>query len=92
LAVFGLDRPGDVEGVDLAALEALEEGTKRVQRGGRFDEVPQISLEVDDVTVTMTVLDPDDERSAARMRAEDETPSRARLAEVEALLARELNP
>jgi len=38
------------------------------------------------------VLDPDDERSAARMRAEDETPSRARLAEVEALLARELNP
>jgi len=70
----------------------FEEGTKRVQRGGRFDEVPQISLEVDDVTVTMTVLDPDDERSAARMRAEDETPSRARLAEVEALLARELNP
>ena len=70
----------------------FEEGTKRVQRGGRFDEVPQISLEVDDVTVTMTVLDPDDERSAARMRGEDEAPIRARLAEVEALLARELNP
>ncbi len=65
-----------------------EEGTKRVQRGGRFDEVPQISLEVDDVTVTMTVLDPDDERSAARLRADDETPLRARLADVEALLAR----
>jgi len=66
----------------------FEETTKRVQRGGRFDEVPQISLEVDDVTVTMTVLDPDDERSAARVRADDETPVRARLADVEALLAR----
>jgi hypothetical protein len=66
----------------------FEEGSKRVQRGGRFDEVPQISLEVDDVTVTMTVLDPDDERSAARLRGEDEPPVRARLAEVEALLAR----
>ena len=70
----------------------FEEGTRRVQRGGRFDEVPQISLEVDDVTVTMTVLDPDDERSAARVRAEDEPPVRARLAEVEALLARSLSP
>ena len=66
----------------------FEEGTRRVQRGGRFDEVPQISLEVDDVTVTMTVLDPDDERSAARLRGADDAPSRARLAEVEALLAR----
>jgi hypothetical protein len=66
----------------------FEEGTKRVQRGGRFDEVPLISLEVDDVTVTMMVLDPDDERSAARLRGDDGTPVRARLAEVEALLAR----
>jgi hypothetical protein len=66
----------------------FEEGTKRVQRRGRFDEVPQISLEVDDVTVTMTVLDPDDERSAARVRGDDETLLRARLAEVEALLSR----
>jgi len=66
----------------------FEEGSKRVQRGGRFDEVPQIRVEVDDVTVTMTVLDPDDERSAARLRADDETPLRARLADVEALLAR----
>jgi hypothetical protein len=46
------------------------------------------ALEVDDVTVTMTVLDPDDERSAARVRGDDETPLRARLAEVEALLSR----
>ncbi|MBC8023716.1 MAG: hypothetical protein H7Y14_11385 [Burkholderiales bacterium] len=66
----------------------FEEGTRRVQRGGRFDEVPQISLEVEDVTVTLTVLDPDDERSAARLRGEDEPAVRARLADVEALLAR----
>jgi hypothetical protein len=66
----------------------FEEGAKRVQRGGRFDEVPQISLEIDDVTVTMTVLDPGDERSAARVRADDEPMVRARLAEVEALLLR----
>jgi hypothetical protein len=70
----------------------FEEGTKRVQRGGRFDEVPQVSLEIEDVIVTMTVLDPDDERSAARLRGEDETPVRARLAEVEALLARSISP
>jgi hypothetical protein len=49
------------------------------------DEVPQIALEVDDVTVTLTVLDRDDERFAARART-DETPQRARLAEVERLL------
>jgi len=70
----------------------FEEGSKRVQRGGRFDEVPQITLEVEDVTVTMTVLDPDDERSAARMRPESDPPLRARLAEVEALLERPLSP
>jgi hypothetical protein len=51
-------------------------------------EVRHGYVEVDDVTVTMTVLDPDDERSAARVRGDDETPLRARLAEVEALLSR----
>ena len=66
----------------------FEEGSKRVRRGGREDEVPQISLEVEDVTVTMTVLDLEDERSSARLRADDEPPVRARLAELEALLAR----
>ena len=65
----------------------FEEGSRRVSRGGRMDEVPQISLEVDDVTVTITVLDRGDERSASRVRADDE-PARARLTEVEALLAR----
>jgi hypothetical protein len=65
----------------------FEEGSRRVSRGGRMDEVPQISVEVEDVTVTMTVLDPDDERSGPRMRADDEMPQRARLADVERLLA-----
>lgn len=64
----------------------FEEGTKSVRRGGRVEEVPQISLEVGDETVTITVLDHDDERSGARPRADTE-PQRARLAEVEALLA-----
>ena len=65
----------------------FEEGTRSVRRGGRVDEVPQISLEVDDVTVTLTVLDRDDERSSARLRSDDEMPQRARLADVERLLA-----
>ena len=64
----------------------FEEGSKSVRRGGRLDEVPQITLEVEDVTVTLTVLDRDDERSNARPRSDDEMPQRARLAEVEALL------
>jgi hypothetical protein len=64
----------------------FEEGTRGVRRGGRLDEVPQISLEAGDATVTITVLDPDDERSSPRSRPDAE-PLRARLAEVEALLA-----
>lgn len=65
----------------------FEEGSRRVSRGGRMDEVPQISIEVDDVKVTMTVLDRDDERSGPRVRSDDELPQRARLADVERLLA-----
>jgi len=38
--------------------------------------------------VTLTVLDRDDERSAPRPRPDDEPPQRARIPEVEALLAR----
>lgn len=67
---------------------SFEEGSKRVRRGGRLDEVPQISLEVEDVIVTLTVLGRDDERSAGRSRPDAESAQRARLAEVEALLAR----
>jgi hypothetical protein len=66
----------------------FEEGSRRFRRGDRLDEVPQISLAVEDVTVTMTVLDRDDERSGARNRVDAEAPQRARLADVEALLAR----
>jgi hypothetical protein len=65
----------------------FEEGSRSLRRGGRLDSVPQISLEVEDVTVTMTVLDPDDERSAVRARSDDEPPVRARLEQVEAMLA-----
>ena len=65
----------------------FEEGTKSVRRGGRMEEVPRISLDVEDATVSITVLDPGDERSAPRHRPEGEAPQRARLDEVEALLA-----
>jgi hypothetical protein len=65
----------------------FEEGSRRVSRGGRRDEVPQISLDFEDVTVTLTVLDRDDERSGARARSDDDPPMRARLADVERLLA-----
>jgi hypothetical protein len=67
----------------------FEEGSRRIRRGERLDEVPQICLDVDDVTVTLTVLDRDDEKTPLRTRAEaGDAPSRARLADVEALLAR----
>jgi len=67
----------------------FEEGSRRIRRGERLEEVPQICLDVEDVTVTLTVLDRDDERTPLRSRAEaGDAPSRARLAEVEALLAR----
>ena len=65
----------------------FEEGTTSVRRGGRMEDVPRISLEIDDATVTLTVLDRDDERYAARSRSEDEAPLRARLEQVEAMLA-----
>jgi len=65
----------------------FEEESWRVWRGERMDEVPRILIEVEDVTVTLTVLDHDDERVAAP-RGADDAPMRARLAEVEALLTR----
>ena len=70
----------------------FEEGTTSVRRGGRMEEVPRISLEVDDATVTITVLDAGDERFAARTRSDDEAPVRARLEQVEALLAASPQP
>ena len=65
----------------------FEEGSRRMHLGDRFTEVPQIHIHVEDVPVTLTVLDRDDERAAPRARADNE-PQRARLAEVEALLGR----
>jgi predicted nucleotidyltransferase len=64
----------------------FEEGSRRLKRGDRVEEVPQLSLEVEDVTVTMLVLDPGDERSAPRARGDAQPQLRARLAEVEAML------
>ena len=64
----------------------FEEGTRRMQRGGRFEEVPQIELEVEGVPVNLTVLDLDDERVAPRSGGQSDAALRARLADVEALL------
>lgn len=63
----------------------FEEGSRRVRRGEQMDEVPRYRMEVDGIVVTLTVLDLDDERVVP---ARAEAPQRARLAEVEALLAR----
>ena len=63
----------------------FEEGSRRVRRVDGFVDLPQVHLHIEDVPVTLTVMDRDDERSAARPRADAE-PQRARLAEVEALL------
>jgi hypothetical protein len=63
----------------------FEESSKRLRRSDHWDDVPQIHLLVEDVPVTLTVLDTAHERLGARGRAEEE-PQRARLAEVEALL------
>lgn len=63
----------------------FEEGSRRVRRGEQMDEVPRYRMEVDGIVVTFTVLDLDDERVVP---ARAEAPQRARLAEVEALLAR----
>jgi hypothetical protein len=65
----------------------FEEGSRNLHRAGRLESFPQISLAVDDVTVTMTVMDLDDERSGPRQRSEDQPLQRARLEQVEALLA-----
>lgn len=70
----------------------FEEGTRSLSRGGRMEAFPQISLDVDDVTVTMTVLGRDDERSSGRARSGDEALQRARVEQVEAMLAASRSP
>ena len=77
----------DPKGLTLFLLNRryrFEEGMRRMRRGDQLLEVPQVRLEVDDVVVTLTVMDRDDERM--RGRADADVPQRARLAEVEALL------
>ena len=64
----------------------FEEGSRRMRRSDGVAEVPQIHLHVDDVPVTLTILDRDDERISVRARSDADSPQRARLAEVEALL------
>jgi hypothetical protein len=70
----------------------FEESAKRVNRGDRFEEVPQITIEYEDATVALTVLDRDDERTNPRSRSDNGGPQRARLPEVEALLAASAPP
>jgi hypothetical protein len=64
----------------------FEESTRRMRRSDRFEEVPQIELEVEGVAVNLTVLDLDDERVAPRSGGQSDPALRARLPEVEALL------
>jgi hypothetical protein len=64
----------------------FEESTRRVRRADQWEDVPQVHLLVEDVPVSLTVLDPAHERLGARGRG-DEEPQRAHLADVEALLA-----
>lgn len=71
----------------LTRRHRYEEGTRRVRRADAWVEVPQFHLEVEGIPVTLTVLDRDDERLGAKGRGEAEGAQRARLAEVEALLA-----
>ena len=66
----------------------FEESSRRVRRWDGFVEVPQVRFHVEDVPVTLTVLDRDDERVAMRARSDPDAPQRARLAEVEAMLDR----
>ena len=65
----------------------FEQAEKRVRVGDDWVDVPQFFLEVDGAPVTLAVYATGDERLAPRARPEADGPQRARLAEVEALLA-----
>lgn len=64
----------------------FEAGERRVRIADAWVDVPQMHIEVEGVPVTLSVYSLDDERIAPRARSEAEGPSRARLAEVRALL------
>ena len=65
----------------------FEMAEKRVRIGDAWADLPLVKIEVDGAPVTLTVYSRDDERVAPRPRPDSEGPARARLEEVEALLA-----
>lgn len=66
----------------------FEQAERRVRLGDGWAQVPQYFLEVDGAPVTLSVYARGEEHLAPRARSEVDGPQRARLAEVEALLAR----
>jgi hypothetical protein len=64
----------------------FESGERRVRIGDDWVLVEQVYIEVEDVPVTLSVYSLDDERIVPKPRADSEGPTRARLAEVQALL------
>jgi len=66
----------------------FEQDEKRVRLGDDWALVPQYYLEVDGAPVTLAVYARGDEHLAPRPKQDAEGPQRARLADVEALLAR----
>lgn len=67
--------------------QRFETAERRVRIGDSWADLPQFHFEVDDAVVSLTVYSQDDERVAPKQRADAEGPARARLEEVEALLA-----
>jgi hypothetical protein len=65
----------------------FQESERRVRLGDAWADLPQMLIEVDGVTVSMTVYTAGDEFRVSKGRAESDGHQRARLAEVEALLA-----
>lgn len=65
----------------------FETAEKRVRVGDAWADLPIVHLEVDGAPVSLTVYSREDERVAPRQRADGDGPARARLEEVEALLA-----
>lgn len=65
----------------------FEMAEKRVRIGDAWADLPLVQIEVDGAPVTLTVFSRDDERVAPRQRPDSDGPARARLEEVEALLA-----
>jgi hypothetical protein len=81
----------DPKSLDLYLLNRrhrFEQSERRVRLGDGWAQVPRYHLEVDGAPVTLSVYAPGEERLAPRARPEADGPQRARLADVEALLAR----